>query len=63
MAHPKRRHSNSRTGKRRSHDFMTAQSLSVCSNCGAKIVPHRICGECGFYNGKQQVAVNVKEDE
>lgn len=62
MAHPKRRHSNTRTNKRRSHDFLTTKSLSVCSNCDAKIVPHRICPQCGFYNGKQQVTMNAKEE-
>lgn len=63
MAHPKRKHSNSRTGKRRSHDFITANSLSVCSNCGEKIMPHRICQSCGCYKGKQQVTVKVKEEK
>ena len=61
MAHPKRRHSNTRTRTRRAHDFLTTKSLSVCTNCGSKIVPHRVCKECGYYKGKQTVTIKVKE--
>ena len=63
MAHPKRRHSNTRTRTRRAHDFITPKSLSKCSNCGAKILPHRICKVCGYYKGKQQIVIKVKEEK
>ena len=63
MAHPKRRHSNTRTRTRRAHHFITPRSLSVCSNCGAKIVPHRICTACGYYKGKQAVTMKAKKKE
>jgi len=63
MAHPKRRHSNTRTRTRRAHDFITTKSLSVCSNCSAKIIPHRVCKSCGFYKGKQVITLKVKKDE
>ena len=35
MAHPKRRQSNTRTAKRRTHDKAVAPTLAVCPNCGA----------------------------
>ncbi|MFZ0428180.1 MAG: 50S ribosomal protein L32 [Acidobacteriota bacterium] len=57
MANPKRRHSRSRRGKRRSHDFLTAPSLSICSNCGSQVMPHRVCPNCGHYKGRQVVEV------
>ncbi|MBU1862528.1 MAG: 50S ribosomal protein L32 [Candidatus Omnitrophica bacterium] len=63
MAHPKRRHSNTRTRTRRAHDFITPKSLSACSHCGAKNIPHRICPQCGYYKGKQRVTLKVKEDK
>ena len=58
MASPKRRTSSSRQGKRRSHDFLTATSAAECSNCGELRRPHRVCGACGHYGGKQVVAVS-----
>ncbi|MEE8348278.1 MAG: 50S ribosomal protein L32 [Acidobacteriota bacterium] len=57
MPNPKRRHSKSRTRKRRSHDFLTAPSLSICSNCGSSVLPHRVCANCGHYKGRQVIEV------
>jgi large subunit ribosomal protein L32 len=50
MALPKRRHSRSRTRKRRSHDALVTPGLSVCQDCGEPKEPHRLCGSCGKYN-------------
>jgi len=55
MAHPKRKHSHSRKGKRRAHDALSIPSLSLCDNCGTPKLPHRVCPECGFYKGRQVV--------
>ncbi len=52
MALPKRRHSRSRTRKRRSHDALTAPSVGACGNCGEPKLPHRLCGGCGTYKGR-----------
>jgi len=60
MATPKRRHSNSRTGLRRSHDAIKAKSISKCANCDAPILSHRICTKCGFYKGKQVLTIKLK---
>ncbi|MCH8819048.1 MAG: 50S ribosomal protein L32 [Acidobacteria bacterium] len=57
MANPKRRHSQSRTGKRRSHDFLTVPNLSICSHCGSSVLPHRVCANCGYYKGRQVIEV------
>ena len=57
MANPKRRHSKSRRGKRRAHNFLVAPNLSVCSNCGSAVLPHRVCASCGYYKGKQVIEV------
>ena len=46
MAHPKRRQSNTRTAKRRTHDKAVAPTLAVCPNCGQlwclPHLPHRM---------------------
>jgi len=52
MALPKRRQSHSRTRKRRSHDALTAPSISTCSECGEPKLPHRLCSGCGSYKGR-----------
>lgn len=55
MPNPKHRHSKSRSRKRRTHYKAEASTLSTCSNCGAPVLYHRVCGECGYYRGKQAV--------
>lgn len=55
MALPKRRHSNSRTGKRRAHDALTPPGVVVCPNCRELKLPHRACPFCGYYRGRQVV--------
>ena len=57
MPNPKRRHSKSRTSKRRAHDHLTIRSLTLCPNCGAHKQPHRVCPECGQYRGREIVEV------
>lgn len=57
MPNPKRRHSAMRRDKRRAHDFITAPALTTCSHCGAAIMTHRICPECGYYRGKQAIEI------
>lgn len=52
MPNPKHRFSQTRTAKRRTHDKVEAVQLSTCSNCGASVVYHRVCPECGYYKGK-----------
>ncbi|MCR4292833.1 MAG: 50S ribosomal protein L32 [Candidatus Kuenenia sp.] len=73
MANPKRRHSNSRTRKRRTHDKLTAPVFPldknlekgglirskryVCSHCKQVKQPHTICHNCGYYRGRQVISV------
>jgi len=55
MPNPKRRHSKARRDRRRSHDALARPATSTCSNCGEAKLPHRACGHCGYYNGRQVV--------
>ena len=58
MAVPKRKVSKARRDKRRSSVWkLTAPALVKCSKCGALRMPHRMCPECGYYNGRQVKAV------
>ncbi len=52
MPNPTHRHSKSRSAKRRTHYKAFAPALSTCSNCGETKMPHRVCPNCGFYNGR-----------
>ncbi len=54
MALPKRRISRARGRKRRTANLRLAvPTLVECSNCGNRIMPHRVCPKCGHYRGKQ----------
>ncbi len=53
MANPKRRHSKSRTAKRRTHDALTPVTVSECPQCHEPKLPHRVCSHCGYYRGRQ----------
>lgn len=57
MPNPKRRHSKTRTAKRRTHDALTAAGLSECPQCHEPKAPHRICAKCGYYRARQVRAV------
>ncbi len=61
MAVPKNKHSQARRDKRRSNVWkLDAPALSTCPNCGEFKAPHKVCNNCGMYNGRQVIA--VKED-
>ncbi|MCD6406004.1 MAG: 50S ribosomal protein L32 [Planctomycetes bacterium] len=56
MPLPKRRHSKSRSAKKRANDFVKAAGTSLCPHCGHTKLPHRVCGNCGYYRDKEVVA-------
>jgi large subunit ribosomal protein L32 len=58
MPNPKRRHSKTRTAKRRTHDALTAAAPSLCPQCKEPKAPHRICPHCGYYQQRQVRAVD-----
>lgn len=60
MAVPKRNWSKKRTRTHKAAWKVEAKNLAGCANCGSKVLPHRACTECGYYKGKEVVA--VKED-
>lgn len=63
MAVPFRRTSKAKKGMRRSHQALNVPGMIVCPNCGELTLSHRVCGTCGFYKGKQVVAVKEAKSE
>ena len=59
MAHPKHRVSKQSRDKRRTHYKLTTPTLAACSNCGAAVMYHRVCPECGYYRGRQIIEKTV----
>ena len=53
MPNPKRRHSKTRTAKRRTHDALKAIASSACPQCREAKAPHQVCPQCGYYKGRQ----------
>lgn len=60
MAVPFRRTSKTAKRKRRTHFKLSVPGMVVCPNCGEMKLSHRVCKECGYYNGK--VVIEQKEE-
>ena len=57
MAVPKRKVSKARRDKRRSNVWKLAlPGMTKCPKCGEYNLAHRVCKNCGTYNGKVVVA-------
>jgi len=68
MPVPKQRHNTARKGRRRAGQLVKIKSIAKvqsvkCPNCGAKIMPHRACSECGFYKGKEVIKVKKTKNK
>ena len=61
MAHPKRKHSHSRTRKKRTHQKVKVTGLAPCSNCKKLRPLYSICPFCGYYRGKKVLTIKIKE--
>jgi len=61
MALPKRKHSHSRTRKKRTHQKLVIPTLVTCSNCRKVKPSHMVCPHCGFYAGREVVKIELKE--
>lgn len=55
MAQPKRRWSKQRTHTKRSTWKLENKTISTCKHCNEPVMPHRVCPNCGYYDGKEVV--------
>jgi large subunit ribosomal protein L32 len=55
MGVPKRRVSHARQGERRAHLAIDLPGLEECSHCHEKKLSHRVCPNCGYYQGRLAV--------
>ena len=55
MAVPKRRHSSTRGKKRRTHWKLRQPGTQSCSHCSSPKQSHRVCPQCGYYDGEEIV--------
>ncbi|MDR2074835.1 MAG: 50S ribosomal protein L32 [Holosporales bacterium] len=62
MAVPKKKTSKSKKNMRKSHDFIKAQNILVCDNCGAPIIAHNVCKFCSYYKGRNISIITPTEE-
>ncbi len=62
MAVPKKRTGHSAQGHRRSKWKAVKPELTRCPNCGATVLTHTICTQCGTYKGKPVSLKDRKEE-
>ena len=56
MAVPKKKVSKARRDKRRSNVWKLAlPGMVKCQHCGEYNLAHRVCKNCGYYDGKEIV--------
>jgi large subunit ribosomal protein L32 len=58
MAVPKKRTTRARRDLRRFSSAYKLKALNsiTCKGCNAPTLPHRVCAECGHYDGRQVMA-------
>jgi len=59
MAVPKRKVSKQRRNKRRTHYKLSSPNLVECPKCHSLKLPHVVCKECGYYDGKEVIKVEA----
>lgn len=55
MALPKQRHTRHRRDRARKQYDVALTNTATCPKCGARVITHRACKECGTYKGKEVV--------
>jgi large subunit ribosomal protein L32 len=59
MAVPKKKTSKSKSRSRRASNWrLDAPARSTCPRCGAVKLPHHVCGNCGWYHGRQALELD-----
>lgn len=60
MGLPAKQRTSRSKRERASHFALKAKTLAKCEKCQAATLPHRACGICGYYRGRQAVKVEKR---
>ena len=63
MAVQQSKTSKQRTNTRFAQWKISAPNLSECPQCHELTVPHRMCKNCGYYNGREVVAPKAEKND
>jgi large subunit ribosomal protein L32 len=57
---PKKRTSKMRRNRRRAANSNLREAVQVilCPKCKEPVLPHRACAACGYYRGREVIAVD-----
>ncbi len=58
MAVPKGKVSRARGRMRRTHWKLSMPAITACPQCKQMKLAHRVCKNCGYYNGVQVIQVD-----
>jgi len=58
---PKKKHSKRRQRNKNANAAIKSPSIVICKQCSSYSQGHRICPDCGYYNGRQ--VTSIKQDE
>ncbi|HEY3141934.1 MAG TPA: 50S ribosomal protein L32 [Acidimicrobiales bacterium] len=59
MAVPKKKTSKAKSRSRRATAWrLERPSRSICPQCRSPKLPHVVCGNCGWYGGRQAIEVD-----
>ena len=61
MALPKGKISKARKHSRRANWKLALPAIVTCPQCPKKMLAHRVCKHCGYYDGKQVIEINAEE--
>lgn len=59
MAVPKRRWSKMRSRRSRSNWKLKAPNLVECPQCHELMMSHRVCKNCGYYDGREVIEQEI----
>jgi len=60
MGLPSKRRTKRSKRERASHFALKPTALGTCPKCAKPVLPHKACGYCGTYKGKQIIAIKLK---
>lgn len=61
MAEPKSRWSKARSRRHRNNWKLDGPTLVECPRCNQLMQSHKVCKNCGTYDGRQVISVNEAE--